>query len=74
MGFLPKEVDFTKEELLRFANILDNAGQVFLAGMVIAPFFSAVEIILVFVVPFGMFLTLMCWFISWKFTKEATKL
>ncbi|TSC87505.1 MAG: hypothetical protein G01um10147_483 [Microgenomates group bacterium Gr01-1014_7] len=28
------EYRFTKDELLRFANIFDNAGQVFLAGLV----------------------------------------
>jgi len=40
MGLLkpfPKEPVFTVEELLRFANIADNAGQVFLGVMVLTP-------------------------------------
>lgn len=63
-----------KEELLRFANIFDNAGQVFLGGLVISPFFSLVDKIITLVVVFiGLVMTGFCWFISWKFTKLMSK-
>jgi hypothetical protein len=67
-------ISFSKEELLRFANIFDNAGQVFLAGLVIAPFFSGIDFTKTFVIILGMLLTLGCWFFSWWLTKEANKL
>lgn len=74
MGWLfPKNPVFTSEELLRFANIFDNAGQVFLGGLVVAPFFSNVDFNEIIVVPFGVLLTLACWFFSWRLTKEATE-
>lgn len=66
-------ISFLREELLRFANIFDNAGQVFLGGLVIAPFFSGIDFNKALVIPFGMLLTLGCWFFSWWLTREANK-
>ena len=68
------DISFSKEELLRLANIFDNAGQVFLAGLVIAPFFSTVDFNKAFVIALGLVLTFGCWFFSWWLTKETNKL
>lgn len=68
------DISFSKEELLRLANIFDNAGQVFLAGLVIAPFFSTIDFSKTFVIVLGLALTFGCWFFSWWLTKEANKL
>jgi len=65
---------FSKEELLRFANIFDNAGQVFLAGLVITPLISSIiEADNGAIMAIGIFSTTGCWFISWLLTKEANK-
>lgn len=56
-------ISFSKEELLRFANIFDNAGQVFLAGLVIAPLFSGIAINKALVIGLGLVFTLGSWLI-----------
>ncbi len=73
-SLFPKEPVFTEEELLRFANIFDNAGQVFLAGLVIGPFFANLDISRVFVLTLGLLSTLSCWFSSWRLTRKASEL
>lgn len=62
---------FTPEELLRFANIADNAGQVFLGMMVLTPFISGLDKISWFLVSFGSAATFACWMISFLLTKKA---
>ncbi|TSC65984.1 MAG: hypothetical protein CEO21_282 [Microgenomates group bacterium Gr01-1014_80] len=74
MEIFPKEPVFTEEELLRFANIFDNAGQVFLAGLVIAPFFSNLDINRLFILTLGVLAASSSWLASWRLTKEASKL
>lgn len=70
----PKKPVFTKEELLRFSNIFDNAGQVFLAGLVITPFFSEIDIPRIVVITLGLIFTFGCWFTSWRLTKKTGEL
>jgi len=70
----PKEPVFGRDELLRFANIFDNGGQVFLAGLVISPFFSNVDFDVRLVVTLGLVLTFGCWIVSWWLTRESNKL
>ena len=72
--FLPKEPVFSSEELLRFANISDNAGQVFLGVLVLAPLISGLDKDMVPVVSSGIALTLMSWFLSWFLTRKTAKL
>ncbi len=67
-------ISLSKEELFRFANIFDNAGQVFLAGLVIAPFFTAIDFNKTFVIALGLVCSFGCWSVSWWLTKEADKL
>ena len=72
--FLPKEPVFSSEELLRFANISDNAGQVFLGVLVLTPLISGLDKDMVPVVSSGIALTLMSWFLSWFLTRKTAKL
>lgn len=69
----PKEPVFTREELLRFANIFDNAGQVFLAGLVIAPIISDVDLPKMVVITLGLIFMFGSWFLSLILTKRANK-
>ena len=66
---------FARAEFERLANIFDNAGQVFLAGFVIAPFFSGIDKTTLFmIVLMGFVFTGVCWFFSLQLTKLASKL
>jgi len=72
--FLPKEPTFTSEELLRFANIFDNAGQIFLGIMVLTPFVSGFDRGRVPMITLGIAATALCWFLSWQLTRKAIRL
>jgi hypothetical protein len=72
--FLPREPVFTSEELLRFANISDNAGQVFLGVMVLTPLISGFDKGIWPMVLSGTILTLTSWGLSWGLTRKAVRL
>ena len=76
MGLLkpfPKEPVFTVEELLRFANIADNAGQIFLGVMVLTPLATGLDKTSQPMLFSGTGGTSLAWFISWLLTKKAVK-
>ena len=72
--FLPKKSKLTSEEILRFANILDNAGQVFLGVMVLAPLVAGLDERGAFVVLLGLVGTTGSWFFSWWLTRKVGEL
>lgn len=64
---------FTKNQLQRLANILDNAGQVFLATVVLTPFISTVESRDNYVILLGIILTLGSWWLSLRIERKIDK-
>jgi hypothetical protein len=70
-ALLPKEPVFTIEELQRFANIFDNAGQVFLGVTVLSPLVAGLDTTDPRLVFLGVITTILSWFLSWRLTKEA---
>jgi hypothetical protein len=69
----PKEPVLTSEELNRFANIFDNAGQVILGVMVLTPLIAKFDTPRTDVVILGLVAMVICWFSSWQFTRKATQ-
>lgn len=66
---------FSREELLRLTNILDNAGQIFLGGLVISPIFLNIHPLIMFaIILVGIILTFVCWIISLRLAKRITGL
>lgn len=56
---------FTANQLKRFSNIFDNAGQVFLGSLVVTPFVESTERgELIFVISSGFALTFFLWWVS----------
>jgi len=72
--FLPKTSYLTSAEILRFANIFDNAGQVFFGVMVLTPLVSGLDERGAFVVLLGSVGTLGSWFFSWWLTRKVGEL
>ncbi len=72
--FLPKQPRLVSEEILRFANILDNAGQVFLGVMVLTPLVAGLDERGAFVILLGLLGALFSWFFSWWLTRKAGEL
>ena len=72
--FLPRKPKLTSEEILRLANILDNAGQVFLGVMVLAPLVAGVDRRGQLMVSMGLIFTTLSWFFSWWLTRKAGEL
>ncbi|MBI3290058.1 hypothetical protein HYZ78_01545 [Candidatus Microgenomates bacterium] len=62
---------FTQEVLLRLANILDNAGQVFLAITVVSPLISDVDKPDIHILLLGVAITLAMWAESLLLTRRA---
>ena len=73
LKLLPKRPVFTAEEMLRFANIADNAGQVFLGVMVLTPLATGLDKADRPVLSSGVTGTFVSWLISWLLTKKAIK-
>lgn len=73
LKLFPKKPVFTAEEILRFANIADNAGQVFLGVMVLTPIVSGLDKVGQPVLSSGVTGTFLSWLISWLLTKKAIK-
>ena len=65
---------FFEEQLLRIANIFDNAGQVFLGTSVLTPLIFGVEKDSKFVVLLGIFGMIISWWISLRVTRIAANL
>ena len=61
---LSRKRDLTPAQTERFANILDNAGQVFLATMVLTPIVQGIDKTDRLVLVFGLIDMLLCWTVS----------
>ena len=61
---LSRKRDLTPAQTERFANILDNAGQVFLATMVLTPIVQGIDKTDRLVLVFGIIDMLLCWTVS----------
>lgn len=64
--------EFTREQLKRLANILDNAGQVFLATVVIAQLISGLENKNYLVIILGIIFTISCWWLSLRIERKIS--
>jgi len=62
--FWPKKPLFTPSQIERIANIFDNAGQVALGVMVLAPLVQGIDKTNLWVLPLGTFDVVFCWSIS----------
>ena len=64
MSILLSKREFTPSQIERFANIFDNAGQVFLAVMVLAQVVQGIDKSNELVLVFGIIDMLLCWTVS----------
>ena len=64
---------FTPAQIERFANIFDNAGQVFLAVMVLTPVVQGIDKTNSLVLVLGIIDTLLCWSVSIILAKRKEK-
>ena len=71
--FLSSKRDFTPAQIERLANIFDNAGQVFLAIMVLAQVVQGIDKSNVLVLVFGIIDMLLCWMVSIILAKRKDK-
>jgi len=71
--FLSSKRDFTPSQIERLANIFDNAGQVFLAVMVLAQVVQGIDKSNVLVLVFGIIDMLLCWMVSIILAKRKDK-
>ena len=65
--------EFTPAQIERFANIFDNAGQVFLAVIVLAQVVQGIDKSNVLVLVFGIIDMLLCWTVSIILAKRKDK-
>jgi hypothetical protein len=65
--------DFTPAQIERFANIFDNAGQVFLAVMVLTPIVQGIDSSSILVIILGVLDTALCWGLSLILAKRKDK-
>ena len=74
MSFLTSgKREFTPAQIERIANIFDNAGQVFLAVMVLAQVVQGIDKSNVLVLVFGIIDMLLCWTVSIILAKRKDK-
>jgi hypothetical protein len=74
MSFLlSNKREFSPAQIERFANIFDNAGQVFLAVMVLTPVVQGIDKADLLVLILGVLDTLLCWTVSIILTKRKEK-
>jgi hypothetical protein len=71
--FLSSNREFTPAQIERFANIFDNAGQVFLAVMVLTPVVQGIDKADILVLIFGILDMLLCWTVSIILAKRKDK-
>ena len=71
--FLSSKRDFTPAQIERFSNIFDNAGQVFLAVMVLTQVVQGIDKSNVLVLVFGVIDMLLCWTVSIILAKRRDK-
>jgi hypothetical protein len=71
--FLSSNREFTPAQIERFANIFDNAGQVFLAVMVLTPVVQGIDKADILVLIFGVLDMLLCWTVSVILAKRKDK-
>jgi hypothetical protein len=64
LSLLSGKKDLSPEQIERFANIFDNAGQVFLAVMVLTPLVQGFDIANIPVILLGVLDTGLCWWLS----------
>jgi len=70
--YIWKEPVLTPSQFSRLSNIFDNAGNVFLAVIVISPFIGNVDKPNWFVIVVGTFLTLASWSFSILLAKKSS--
>ena len=71
--FLYAKREFTPTQIERFANIFDNAGQVFLAVMVLTPIVQGFDNANIPVIILGLIDTALCWGLSIVLAKRRDK-
>ena len=71
--FLSSKRDFTPAQIERFSNIFDNAGQVFLAVMVLTQVVQGIDKSNILVLVFGVIDMLLCWTVSIILAKRRDK-
>ena len=71
--FLSGKREFTPAQIERFANIFDNAGQVFLAVMVLTSVVQGIDKANILVLVFGIVDMLLCWAVSIILAKRKDK-
>jgi hypothetical protein len=71
--FLSKKREFTPAQIERFANIFDNAGQVFLAVMVLTPIVQGFDNANIPVIILCLIDTTLCWGLSIILAKRKDK-
>ena len=65
--------EFSPAQIERFANIFDNAGQVFLAVMVLTPIVQGIDSSSILVIILGILDTALCWGLSLILAKRKDK-
>jgi hypothetical protein len=71
--FLSNKREFTPAQIERFGNIFDNAGQVFLAVMVLTPIVQGFDNANIPVIILGLIDTTLCWGLSIILAKRKDK-
>lgn len=64
---------FTKKQIGRAANILDNAGQVFVATLVLPLLTINADTPGTYVLPIGVILATLCWWISLRLERRISQ-
>lgn len=68
-------MQLSREGFTRIANIFDDAGQVFLSGLVVAPIFINLEPYrLSAIMTIGLIFAFICWIVSLGLTKRSIEL
>ena len=72
-SLLSGKKEFSPAQIERFANIFDNAGQVFLAVMVLTPIVQGFDNSNIPVIVLGLIDTALCWGLSIILAKRKDK-
>ena len=68
-----RKKELSPAQIERFANIFDNAGQVFLAVMVLTPIIQGIDYSSILVIILGVLDTALCWGLSLILAKRKDK-
>jgi hypothetical protein len=71
--FLSNKRDLSPAQIERFANMFDNAGQVFLAVMVLTPIVQGIDKANIWVIILGIIDMSLCWTLSIILAKRKDK-